>query len=62
MNSALTEADFLVEQEAIQVESMGWLPLGPNAYLHEGDPYVPVIEVVGIAQLSMANSTVLWLV
>ena len=55
-------ADFLAELEAIQVESMGWLPLDPGAYLHEGDPDVPVIEVVGIAQISMVNSSVLWLV
>ena len=56
------EADFLAEREAIQVEPMGWLPLDEGAYLHAGDPDATIIEVVGIAQISMANSNVLWLV
>jgi hypothetical protein len=54
--------DFFAELEAHKVESMGWQPLVEGAYLHEGDPDAPVIEVVGIAQLDMANSSVLWLV
>ena len=48
------------ELQAIQAESIGWIPLG-GAYLHVGDPEEPVIEVVGVALASMAGANVLWL-
>jgi hypothetical protein len=37
-NSLTFAADVLAaELEAIQAESIGWLPLGHGAYLHHGD-------------------------
>ena len=61
-----TQADFLQELKSIQAESIGWLPLGEGVYLHRGahaqDPQDGVIEVVGIADASMAGLNVLWLV
>ena len=40
----------LVEIAAIEVESIGWLPLGDGAYMHLGDPdeEETVITVVGV--------------
>ena len=59
-------ADFLEEFNAIQAESLGWIPLTQGAYLHCGAQtdagQVAVIQVVGQADVSMANSHVLWLV
>ena len=59
-------ADFLEEFNAIQAESLGWIPLAQGAYLHCGAQtdagQVAVIQVVGQADVSMANSHVLWLV
>ena len=59
-------ADFLEEFKAIQAESLGWLPLAPGVYLHCGAQadagQVAVVQVVGQADASMANSHVLWLV
>jgi len=56
---------FQQELKAIQAESSGWLPLAPRAYLHRGaqadTPQDQVIEVVGIADASMAGVNVLWL-
>ena len=57
---------FAAELEAIQAESMGWLPLGQGAYLHHGDTQSTqepiVIEVVGIPDSNMAGLNVLLLV
>ena len=58
--------DFLRELKAIQAESIGWLPLGQQAYLHRGaqvgtEPDL-VIEVVGVADAGMAGLNVLWLI
>jgi hypothetical protein len=45
---------FATELEAIQAESIGWLPLGQGVYLHHGDAPASasdedmVIQVVGI--------------
>ena len=48
------------ELQAIQAESIGWVPLG-GAYLHVSDAESQVIEVVGLALASMAGANVLWL-
>jgi hypothetical protein len=60
------QADFLQELQAIKAESIGWLPLEQNVYLHRGAPIGTdqdtVIEVVGIADADMAGLNVLWLV
>jgi hypothetical protein len=42
------------------IDTIGWIPLGEGAYLHVGSDS-PVIQVVGIAELEMAGSNVLWL-
>jgi len=56
---------FQQELKEIETESIGWLPLGPGAYLHRGaqadTPQDQVIEVVGLADASMAGANVLWL-
>jgi len=50
------------ELQAIQAESIGWIPLG-GAYLHVSDAEESqVIDVVGVALASMAGANVLWLV
>ncbi len=55
-----------LEQQAIQVESMGWVPLGPGVYLHHGastdESADTVIEVVGSPGLEMAAMNVVWLI
>jgi hypothetical protein len=60
------QTDFLQEVKAIKAESIGWLPLGQNVYLHRGDQIGSdqdaVIEVVGIADADMAHLNILWLV
>ena len=59
-------ADFLEEFKAIQAESLGWIPLAQDVYLHcaaqTNAGQVAVIQVVGQADASMADSHVLWLV
>ena len=51
--------------EAIKAESIGWIPLAPGAYLHQGAPAdagaARVIDVVGIPNAGMANLDILWL-
>ena len=62
--------DFLTEEslelQAIAAESIGWIPLGPGAYLHHGagsdEAGGGVIEVVGIASAQMAGINVVWLI
>jgi hypothetical protein len=54
------EEDFWTELAQIQAESIGWMPLEEDAYLHVGTDE-PVIQVVGIAKAEMAGSNVLWL-
>ena len=49
------------EIKAIQAESIGWIPLENGAYLHAGAE-AQVIQVVGVADASMAGTSVLWLV
>jgi len=50
----------VAELQAIQAESIGWIPLD-GGYFHLGDPKEKVIEVVGVALASMAGANVLWL-
>ena len=60
------QADFLQELKVINAESIGWLPLEQNVYLHRGAPVGAaqdsVIEVVGIADADMVSLNVLWLI
>ena len=63
----IDSADFLRELKAIEAESIGWLPLDDNTYLHRGSQpgtaQDAVIEVVGImTDASLANANVLLLV
>lgn len=48
------------ELAAIEVESIGWLPLGEGAYPHVGGPDALVIDVVGVPDAGMAGMNVLW--
>ncbi len=59
--AAELSAEQSTDMEAIQTESIGWQRLEAGAYLHCGAPDATVIEVVGVARASMANSHVLWL-
>lgn len=45
------EADFLRELAEIEVESMGWWPLEPGVYFHQGsdDTEVALSSVAGVA-------------
>ena len=45
-----TQADLLLELKAIEVESLGWLPLEQGVYLHVSDENATEVLVVGIAQ------------
>ena len=56
------EDDFWRELAEIEAESMGWIALDAGAYLHRGAADATVIEIVGVATASMADSNVLWLV
>ena len=40
--------DLKAELAAIEAESIGWLPLGDDAYLHLGKPEALVITVLGV--------------
>ena len=54
--------DIEAEQQelvTIALESLGWVPLEPGAYLHVEDTQTSEIVVVGIPQ---AGAAVLWLV
>ena len=55
------DTDFLLELAEVEVESMGWIPLGERAYLHVGGDD-GVVEIVGLADAGMADSDVLWIV
>ena len=54
------EEDFWLELAQIQAESIGWIPLDEDAYLHVGSDE-PVIQVVGLVKEVMTSSNVLWL-
>ena len=51
----------LLDLAAIEAESIGWLPLGDNGYLHlcKPDEEEVVITVVGVADAGMAGMNVL---
>ena len=51
----------IAEFQALEAESMGWVYLSEGVYLLEGSDNSGVIQVVGIAQPSMSESNVLWL-
>ena len=51
----------LTELAAIEAESIGWLPLGEDTYLHIGDPDALVIDVVGVPDAGMVGMNVLLL-
>jgi hypothetical protein len=53
--------DLLRELSEIETESMGWIPLDEDAYLHVGSQH-GVVEIVGLADAGMADSNVLWIV
>jgi hypothetical protein len=57
---ASIKADFWEELVHIEAESIRWIPLDKNAYLHVGADEA-VIQVVGVAKPEMADSNVLWL-
>lgn len=54
----------LLALAAIKAESIGWLPLEPNTYLHVGKPDQEevVITVTGVVEAGMAGMNVLWMV
>lgn len=54
-------SDWLIEQAAIEAESIGWIPLEPGVYLHKGSDDM-VIEIVGQATAAMAGMNVIWVV
>lgn len=60
MNAELIEADFWRELAEIQVESIGWLPLEPGAYLHVSDEQAAEVLVVGVPQAGAAVLLVSW--
>jgi len=53
--------DLKAELAAIEAESIGWLPLAENAYLHLGKPEEEeiVITVVGVPEAGMVEMNVL---
>ena len=60
-NAMNDSADIEQELKEIAAESIGWIPLENGAYLHAGAE-TQVIQVVGVADASMAGTSVLWLV
>ena len=50
-----------VELDALEAESIGWLPLGEGAYLHLIDPNAVTITVVGVAQMPTEGENILLL-
>ena len=47
------EADFWRELAEIEVESIGWQPLEPGAYLHVEDDQATEVLVVGVPQVAV---------
>jgi hypothetical protein len=56
------EANFQLELDAIEPESIGWTPLGEGAYLHVADKEATEVLVVGLASAYMQSSNVLLVV
>lgn len=48
------EADFWRELAEIEVESIGWMPLGEGVYLHVSDVNATEVLVVGVPQIGAA--------
>lgn len=68
MDTLLDIPSELAELAAIQAQSIGWLSLGEEAYVHmakheEGQPEEgdTVIHIVGLPDAGMVGMTVLWL-
>ena len=61
LHETLSNDNFESDIQALEVESMGWVYLSEGAYLHEGSDKSGVVQVVGIAQPSMSESNILWL-
>ena len=61
LHETLSNDNFESDIQALEADSMGWVYLSEGAYLHEGSDKSGVIQVVGIAQPSMSESTILWL-
>ena len=47
----------MAELAPIEAESIGWLPLGDGAYLHQGSED-GVVEMVGMAETGMKGANV----
>lgn len=58
----LDQSAELAELATIEAESIGWLPLEDNVYLHVGNPDEEevVITVTGVPDVGMAGKNVLW--
>ena len=61
LHETLSNDNFESDIQALEAESMGWVYLAEGAYLHEGSDKSSVIQVVGIAQPSMNESNIHWL-
>ncbi len=55
------EAEYKLETEQLEIESMGWIPLEPGAYLHLGNELIPTVQIVGIATANCSGTNILWL-
>jgi hypothetical protein len=55
------EADFLRELAEIEAEGMGWMPLEPGVYFHQGSDDTEVV-ITGQATTAMAGVNVVWVV
>ena len=65
MFTLINQAALIAELKSIEAESIGWRPLDQSVYLHTGpqiiSDHVVIVDVVGVAHVSMAESNVLWL-
>ena len=62
LHETLSNDCFESDIQALEAESLGWVYLSEGAYLHEGSDNSGVIQVVGIAQPSLSESNILWLI
>ena len=65
MFTLIDQAALIAELKSIEAESIGWSPLDQGVYLHTApqiiSDHVVIVDVVGVAHVSMAGSNVLWL-
>ena len=61
LHETLNNDSFESDIQALEAESLGWVYLSEGAYLHEGSDKSGVIQVVGIAQTSMSEFNIIWL-